>query len=64
MPVTFTFRKEEYKLEGTLTVKEAFKRLKLLPESHFMMRDGTLLNENDVLRNGETIKIIAVISGG
>lgn len=64
MPIHFSLRKEVIELEGTVTVKEALKQLKLSPESFFMIRDGVLLNENDVLRNGEHVKIIAVISGG
>ena len=64
MPIYFSLRKEEHELQGTITVKEALKQLELSPESFFMIRDGVLLNENDVLRNGEHVKIVAVISGG
>ncbi len=64
MPVTLIFRKKEYFVEGTITVKEALKQLGLSPESHLVVKDGQLLNENDVLRNGETAKIISAISGG
>lgn len=64
MPVLFTFKNKEYKLEGTITVKEAFKRLDLSQESYFMLKDGILLNENDILRNNDKVKIVAVISGG
>lgn len=64
MPIHLSLRKEELELEGTITVKEALKKFGLSSESFFMLRDGILLNENDVLRNGEHVKIIAVISGG
>lgn len=64
MPVILILRKQEFQLEGTLTVKDALKKLDLSPESHLVVRDGNLLTENDVLRNGETVKIIAAISGG
>lgn len=64
MPVTLILRKKEYTVEGTITVKEALKQLGLSPESHLVLRDGELLNENDVLRNGEVVKLVAVISGG
>lgn len=64
MPVTLILRKKEYTVEGTITVKDALKQLGLSPESHLVVRDGQLLNENDVLRNGETAKLVAVISGG
>lgn len=64
MPVILILRKQEFQLEGTLTVKDALKKLDLSLESHLVVRDGDLLTENDVLRNGETVKIIAAISGG
>jgi len=64
MPVTLILRKKEYTVEGTVTVKDALKQLGLSPESHLVVRDGRLLNENDVLRNGDVAKLVAVISGG
>lgn len=64
MPVTLVLRKKEYTVEGTISVKDALKQLGLSPESHLVVRDGQLLNENDVLRNGEVVKLVAVISGG
>lgn len=64
MPVTLVLRKKEYYVEGTVTVRDALKQLGLSPESHLVVRDGQLLNENDVLRNGEVVKLVAVISGG
>lgn len=64
MPVTLVLRKKEYFVEGTVTVRDALKQLGLSPESHLVVRDGQLLNENDVLRNGEVVKLVAVISGG
>ena len=64
MPVTLILRKKEYTVEGTITVKDALKQLGLSPESHLVVRDGQLLTENDALRNGEVVKLLAVISGG
>lgn len=64
MPVTLVLRKKEYTVEGTISVKDALKQLGLSPESHLVVREGQLLNENDVLRNGEVVKLVAVISGG
>lgn len=64
MPVRLILRKQVFTLDGTVTVKEAFQQLQLSPESHLMVRDGELLNENDVLREGEEVKIIPAISGG
>lgn len=64
MPVTLILRKKEYTVEGTISVKEALKQLGLSTESHLVVRNGELLTENDALRNGEVVKLVAVISGG
>ena len=65
MAIKFILRKKEYELEGnTITVKEALRQLDLSPEAHLLVREGDLLNENDMVRDGDVIKIVAVISGG
>jgi sulfur carrier protein len=58
-------RKKEFQLEAkSMPVKQAMQELKLSPESHLFVRDGQLLNENDYIKDGDEIKIVAVISGG
>ena len=64
MPVILILRRQEFRLEGTLSVKDALKQLNLSLESHLVVRDRELLTENDSLRNGETVKIVSAISGG
>ena len=64
MPVILILRDQVFELEGTLTVKDALRKLGLSLESHLVTREGKLLNDNEVLRNGEKVKIVAVISGG
>jgi sulfur carrier protein ThiS len=64
MSVTLIYRKQEFHLEGTLTVKDALQKLNLSPASHLVTRDGELLNELEPLRNGEVVKIVPAISGG
>lgn len=66
MAITFILRKEEILLEveQTLMVKEALQRLGFSNETHLVVKDGELLNENEPLRNGDRVKLIAVISGG
>lgn len=64
MPVELTLRDKTFELDGTIAVKDALRKLNLSIESHLVVRDGKLLNDNDILRNGESVKIVAVISGG
>lgn len=65
MPIKLILRKKEYELEGkTIQVKQALQQLDLSPEAYLLVRAGELLNENDLLHDGDVIKIVAVISGG
>ena len=64
MAITLIVRKQEYQIEGTVTVKQALRQLGFSTETHLVVKDGDLLNENEVLRDGDTVKLVAVISGG
>jgi sulfur carrier protein len=65
MTIKLILRKKEYELEGkSLQVKLALRELDLSPEAYLLVRDGELLNENDLLHDGDIVKIVAVISGG
>ena len=65
MEIKFELRDETLALEEkSIKVKYAMQKLDLSMQAYLPVRDGVLLNEGDTLRNGETIKLIAVISGG
>jgi sulfur carrier protein ThiS len=66
MAIIFILRKQEIPLEieHTLMVKEALKRLGFSSETHLVVRDGELLNDNEALRDGDRVKLVPVISGG
>jgi sulfur carrier protein ThiS len=64
MPVKLIFRTKEYEVEADITVRQALKRIDLEPESVLATRSGELITEDEVLRDGEEIKLVAVISGG
>jgi sulfur carrier protein ThiS len=64
MAVKLIFRKKEYAVEPNITVRQALKRIEMDPESVLATRCGELITEDEVLREGEEIKLVAVISGG
>jgi sulfur carrier protein ThiS len=66
MAAKFLIRKTEYLMEDVkdLTVAKALNRLNLLPEAHLVIRSGEMLVEHELIRDGDEIKIIPVISGG
>lgn len=64
MTVKLIFRKKEYEVEPNITVRQALKLIEMDPESVLATRSGELITEDEVLRQGEEIKLVAVISGG
>ena len=64
MPATLIFRKKEYKVKAGMTIRSAIEKSDILPESVLPTRDGELVPDDELLKEGETIKLIAVISGG
>lgn len=64
MPVKLTFRGKEFDVPAGMTVREAIKKVGLQPETILATRDGKLITDDQILREGERIKLIAVISGG
>jgi sulfur carrier protein len=58
------YRKQEWELEGKLTVRQAIEKVGLNPESVLAVRGGELITEDVRLRDGDEIRLVAVISGG
>ena len=62
--VKIVLRKKEWELQPGMTVRAAILKLGLDPESVLTVRDGQLVNEATLTKDGDTIKLIAVVSGG
>ena len=61
---TIILRDQKYEVKAGSTLLAALNKLEILPESIICVRDGELITEDTILRNGETIKLVSVISGG
>ena len=64
MPVKFTLRNQEYEVKAGATLGKAMQTLGFKPEMYLAVREGGLLTEDEILREGDVIKLVAVISGG
>lgn len=64
MAVTVIVRKEEHQLTAPLTVKEALDQLGLPVELYLVLRSGVMLDEKALLADGDTIRLVGVMSGG
>jgi len=62
--VKIILRNKEYEVRPGMTLLSALKKIDVLPEAVIATRDGELIEEDEILREGETIKLVAVISGG
>ncbi|GAB4538374.1 MAG: hypothetical protein Fur002_01780 [Anaerolineales bacterium] len=57
-------RGKEYEVKPGMTLLDALKKADIVPESVIATRDGEMLTDDEILRGGDVIKLIAVISGG
>jgi len=62
--VKIILRDKEYEVRPGMTLLSALKKIDVLPEAVIAIRDSELIEEDEILREGETIKLVAVISGG
>ncbi|HEY44827.1 MAG TPA: MoaD/ThiS family protein [Anaerolineae bacterium] len=64
MSVRITLRDKEFTIRPGMTVRDALKQVGIQPESVIPTRDGEAITDDEILRDGEHIRLIAVISGG
>lgn len=62
--VKLILRDKEYEVKGGLTLRAALEKIGVLPESVIAAREGELILEDEILKDGEVVKLVAVISGG
>ena len=62
--VKIIMRKKEYEVRPGMTLLSALKKIDILPESVLATRDGELIEEDEILKDDQVIKLVAVISGG
>lgn len=64
MTVHIHLRDQEFKVRSGMTIRSALLRLNIQPEAVLPTRDGELLTDDEILQEGDGIRLIAVISGG
>jgi sulfur carrier protein ThiS len=58
------YRKQEWEVRPGMTVRDAILKAGLKPYDVLPVRDGKLINEETIVRDGDEIKLVAVVSGG
>ena len=64
MTAKLILRDKEYEVKPGMTLLDALKKSNIVPESVIATRNGEMITDDEVLRNGDVVKLIAVISGG
>jgi sulfur carrier protein ThiS len=62
--VKLVLRNKEYEVKAGMTLLSALQKINIVPESVIATREGEMILEDEILRDGDVVKLIAVISGG
>ena len=62
--VEITYRDKTWQVRAGSTVRHIIVDAGLNPESILAVRNGKLINEETLTLEGDTIKLVAVVSGG
>jgi len=64
MPVKLILREKEYEVKSGMMLLDALRKCNIVPESVIATREGEMILDDEILKDGNVIKLIAVISGG
>jgi len=62
--VKLIYRNMEYETRPGMALIDALKKINILPEAVIPTRGGDLITEDEILQDGDVVKLVAVISGG
>ena len=62
--VKLILRDKEYEVKPGMTLLSALQKIDVVPESVIATREGEMILEDEILKDGDLVKLIAVISGG
>ena len=62
--VKLILRAKEYEIKPGMTLLSALEKSSINPESVIATRDGEIIVDDEILQDGQVIKLVQVISGG
>ena len=62
--VTVIHRDKTWQVAAGSTIRHIVEKAGINPESVLAMKDGKLINDATLTQDGDTIRLIAVVSGG
>jgi len=64
MTVKLILRDKEYDVKPGMTLLDSLKKINVLSESVIATREGEMILDDEILKDGDIVKLISVISGG
>jgi sulfur carrier protein ThiS len=58
------YRDKTWELKGRTTVRHAIRTVGLHPQAVLAIRNGKLITDDVIISGDDTVKLIAVVSGG
>jgi sulfur carrier protein ThiS len=62
--VKLILRAKEYEVKPGMTLLSALEKNNIIPESVIAVREGEIILDDEILKDGEVVKLVQVISGG
>ncbi len=59
-----TFRDKKWEMKDGMTARDAIKKAGLDPESVLVTVNSKLVTDDTILKEGDEVKLVAVVSGG
>ena len=64
MTVKLILRDQEYEIKPGMTLRDSLKKIDIQPDAVLATRDGEMLTDDEILTDGQIIRLVSVISGG
>jgi len=64
MAARLELRGQVFEVKAGQTLYHALEKLGIAPQTVLPVRAGELITEDEILQDGETVKLVAVVSGG
>jgi sulfur carrier protein ThiS len=62
--IRIIYREHEFELRPGMALLDALQKINILPETIISTRNGEVITEDEILFDGDVVKLISVISGG
>jgi sulfur carrier protein len=62
--VKLILRDKEFEVKPGMNLLAALHKCNIIPESVIATRDGEMILDDEILKDGEVVRLVAVISGG